>query len=202
MAHPVQIHPNLSLHLTDRALNPLLSSASTTASSSNHDLSTADNVPGNAHALDSLTLAANTAFESAKRLGLGLPQRVMVETSNGGPILLHSFMGPQAIGLQAGARREQDGRVGGMTENSGNEGYGTAMAVNGAHINKESQSEELSVEAPPLLIATVVGGSAEELREARRAAVKLERIGRGFQREWLRGQEKQDDAAGDDVGEG
>ena len=200
MAHPVQAHPNLSLHLTDRALNSLVSSAST-ASSSNHDPNATGNISSNAHALESLTLAANTAFESAKRLGLGLPQRMMVETMDKGPIVLHSYMNPAAFVAQGGARREQDAGLTGMAESGGSEGYGMAVTING-HANKESEAEELSVEAPPLLIATIVGRSADDLSEARRAAVKLERIGRGVQREWAKGQERHAEAAGDDVGEG
>lgn len=201
MPHPIQAHPNLSLHLTDRALNPLLSSACTTASSSNHDLNTSE-IAQSAHALDSLTLAANTAFESAKRLGLGLPQRVMVETEDNGPILLHSYMNPEAVGPRTGSQRNQEGRTIGISESDDPEAYRMAMAVNGNHAGKESESEELAVEAPPLLIATVVGGSAEELREARKAAIKLERIGKGFQREWVKGHDRQNNVTGDDVGEG
>jgi hypothetical protein len=39
---------------------------------------------------------------------------------------------------------------------------------------------------PPLLIATVVAAGAGDTMEARRAAAKLERMGREFQREFVR----------------
>jgi len=39
-------------------------------------------------------------------------------------------------------------------------------------------------DAPPRLVSVVVAGSADQTREARRAAARLERVGRAFQREW------------------
>jgi hypothetical protein len=47
---------------------------------------------------------------------------------------------------------------------------------------------------PPLLIGTVVARTAESAGGARRAAARLERTGRSFQREWV--------GRGDEVGEG
>lgn len=44
---------------------------------------------------------------------------------------------------------------------------------------------EESPNAPPMLISTVVAPRAEDLREARRAAGRLERIARVFQAEWV-----------------
>jgi hypothetical protein len=37
----------------------------------------------------------------------------------------------------------------------------------------------------PVLISVVVAASSDDAREARRAAARLERIGREFQREWV-----------------
>lgn len=42
-----------------------------------------------------------------------------------------------------------------------------------------------SPNAPPMLIGTVVAPKGEDLRDARRAAVRLERVAKIFQTEWL-----------------
>ena len=36
-----------------------------------------------------------------------------------------------------------------------------------------------------MLVAVVVGAGPEDGREAKRAAARLERVGRNFQREWM-----------------
>lgn len=77
MANLPSKHPHLSLHLTDRALTPLITSART---------------PAQLDALTSLTHAALSGREAALRLGLGAPQRIMVEHEVGGPVLLQSFL--------------------------------------------------------------------------------------------------------------
>ncbi|ROV92790.1 hypothetical protein VMCG_09064 [Cytospora schulzeri] len=50
--------------------------------------------------------------------------------------------------------------------------------------DSDGEGEE-SPNAPPMLISTVVAPRAEDLREARRAAGRLERIARVFQTEWV-----------------
>jgi hypothetical protein len=81
-------HPTLSLHLTDRALAPLISSARSAEQ---------------LQALSTLSQTALAAHESAQRLGLGIPQRIMVEHNSGsgpgsgireGPVLLQTFLSP------------------------------------------------------------------------------------------------------------
>ncbi|KAI9742290.1 MAG: hypothetical protein M1818_004190 [Claussenomyces sp. TS43310] len=74
-------HPSLALHLTDPALGPLVSSSTTRPS---------------LEALNALQTASLTTYTTAARLGLGLPQRVMIETARGGPVLLHSYLSPQS----------------------------------------------------------------------------------------------------------
>jgi hypothetical protein len=73
-------------------------------------------------------------------------------------------------------------------------GDGGAL-VNGVECGKDMPVEEDGaaenvVQQPPLLIASVVTPSAGEAGEARRAAARLERIGKEFQREWVREQEE------------
>ncbi|RYC54655.1 hypothetical protein CHU98_g11555, partial [Xylaria longipes] len=78
MANLPSQHPNLSLHLTDRALTPLITSARASQHLSH---------------LTSLVHTAQAAYESAQRLGLGPVQRIMVEHGDG-PVLLQTFLSP------------------------------------------------------------------------------------------------------------
>lgn len=54
---------------------------------------------------------------------------------------------------------------------------------------EEEEEKEITIQPPPLLIATVVAPSADEASNARKAAARLERMGRDFQRAWVREQE-------------
>ncbi|KAH8164771.1 hypothetical protein CIB48_g3488 [Xylaria polymorpha] len=71
-------HPSVSLHLTDRALTPLITSA---------------REPEHLSYLTSLTQTAQAAYGSAQRLGLGPAQRIMVEHGEG-PVLLQTYLSP------------------------------------------------------------------------------------------------------------
>ncbi|KAI1810285.1 hypothetical protein GGS20DRAFT_568199 [Poronia punctata] len=71
-------YPTLGLHLTDRALAPLITSARN---------------PDQLGALVALSQTALAAHETVQHLGLGLPQRIMVEHDDG-PVLLQSFLRP------------------------------------------------------------------------------------------------------------
>ena len=51
---------------------------------------------------------------------------------------------------------------------------------------EEEGEEDAAVLLPPLLVATVVAASAGDTMEARRAAAKLEKMGRDFQKEFVR----------------
>jgi hypothetical protein len=46
---------------------------------------------------------------SSARLGLGLPQRITIEMSKNGPVVLHSFLNPQAERRQSEAEKQGDG---------------------------------------------------------------------------------------------
>ncbi|KAH8811709.1 hypothetical protein F5884DRAFT_783104 [Xylogone sp. PMI_703] len=210
-------NPHLAIHLSDRSLTPLVSSSSrSTATASGNNTQ--------AQALSSLTTAAISAYDSASRLSLGLPQRVMIETSDAGPVILHSFLNPQTAQRQQQhvARRSNshtygrriveevrenmrplssttdgssvavdgfDSMVNGMTGATG--GSLGKHAVEGEDDDAEGLQSENEMQQPPLLIATVVASGTDEVREARQAAARLERMGREFQREWAREQEQQ-----------
>ncbi|GAW16262.1 hypothetical protein ANO14919_056850 [Xylariales sp. No.14919] len=78
MANLPSQHPNLTLHLTDRALTPLITSG---------------RAQEHLEPLAVLSHTALSAHESAQRLGLGALQRIMVEHDEG-PVLLQTFLSP------------------------------------------------------------------------------------------------------------
>ncbi|KAL9943347.1 hypothetical protein D7B24_005149 [Verticillium nonalfalfae] len=74
-------HPTLSLHLSDRNLHPILTSARSDTQ---------------LEALTSLATTSLTAHAAAHRLALGHPQRLMVEHGPGAPVVLTSYLDPAA----------------------------------------------------------------------------------------------------------
>ncbi|KAM0333385.1 hypothetical protein ACHAQA_002046 [Verticillium albo-atrum] len=74
-------HPSLSLHLSDRNLHPILTSARSDTQ---------------LEALTSLATTSLTAHAAAHRLALGHPQRLMVEHGPGAPVVLTSYLDPAA----------------------------------------------------------------------------------------------------------
>jgi len=201
MANQPAVHPELALHLTDRSLTSLISSAKLVS-----DVDTQSQL----QALTTLTNLAVSSYDSALRLGLGLPRRMMVETS--GPAILHAYLNPQSPLQQA--ESELDGRerdilqqtrgdmrpLSGTTENSSTtEQSGRDEDADGALIDSEAgtdtelDNERLQKEPrlPPLLIAIVVAPCTSEAGEARKAAVRLEAMGRSFQRQWIQEHEQQ-----------
>ncbi|KAK0388271.1 hypothetical protein NLU13_4516 [Sarocladium strictum] len=149
-------HPTLSLHLTDQTLHPIITSSSS-----------------NAH-LNSLTVLTNsalTAQTAVQRAGLGRPQRIMVEYPDRGPVVLQSYLESPP----SGAPTTSTGAA--STSTTATTTTTTGEAEDGATAGK--------IEEPaPMLVGVVVAGSADEVREARRAAGRLERVGREFQKEW------------------
>ncbi|KAI5926946.1 hypothetical protein F4810DRAFT_417676 [Camillea tinctor] len=233
-------HPSLSLHLTDRSLTPLITSSRT---------------PSQHQSLTSLSHTALSALESAQRLGLGVPQRIMVEHapqhqhqhSSGGPVLLQMFLAsstpsfpssaPGGIGSGSGT---SDDHASGSTRTSTSQlrtgieptaaSASSAAAQQlsslslsgeparlrgGATLDNDPSDEEGGEEeeeggggvgvgeedadAPPMLLGVVVAPTADEALEARRAAAKLERVGREIQARWTEAQGRRDGEDG--VGE-
>jgi len=181
-----------ALHLADRALTPILSSSRQTPSSSPAQSRS------QAQALSSLTTTALAAFESASRLGLGIPERIMIETQSSGPLLLHSYLNPQSIQRPRSRRAQSRETANSAVERTGlilgeNTARGSAgdqdheVLVNGTFDGEDENTDE--AQPPPLIVASVVAPSASDRVEARRAAARLESTARNFQREWIRDQE-------------
>ncbi|KAK1580388.1 uncharacterized protein LY79DRAFT_671806 [Colletotrichum navitas] len=191
-------HPSLALHLTDRALNPILTSARSQPQ---------------LEALSSLTTTALTAHAAANRFSLGPAQRIIVEHGPGSPVVLASFLnGADALpnGGEASAaaaattnnrasssapsRPVSSGVAAGATSIA--ESSAAASAGMGA-IPDPGKPDEDEGSAAPMLVGVVAAATGEEAMEARRAAGRLERVGREFQREWAA-----EEGAGDALGDG
>lgn len=192
--------PRISHHLADISLTPLLSS----------DPSSENNY----HALTTLTSSALSAHTSASRLGLGAPLRIMIETADKGPVILHSFMDPHAEdGQEGGAEAKADaagfldiGRLPdihtanseptipkpGHPNNVEGDQEGGDEVTNGMgelHLVPSAGTEATDEEkdpSAPMLIGTVVVDNYSHMRQARKAASKLEALARNVQEDWKR----------------
>ncbi|KAI1194726.1 hypothetical protein F5X97DRAFT_267038 [Nemania serpens] len=245
MANLPSQHPHLAIHLTDRALTPLISSA---------------RAKQHFDALTTLSHTALSAHESAHRLGLGPPQRIVVEHGEG-PVLLQAFLSPHAptptptlttvttplltqddqpasssaAAANGGASRsppspaqnlrQHQGALALAVESRGG-GGATAAAPTTATTNTTTTAylrggagprhdddehhhhrnhagyghhplfladdadldEDENPDAPPMLVGIVVAASADATLEARRAAARLEHVGREIQGQWTESQ--------------
>ncbi|KAF4468888.1 hypothetical protein FALBO_4231 [Fusarium albosuccineum] len=170
-------HPTLSLHLSDVTLTPLI----TSASSQSH-----------LESLTSLTSSALSSQTAAQRLGLGRPQRLMVEYPERGPVVLHSYLDPRDAVEPTTGNSNAAAVAAAAAAVSSSSRPGSARGSSHGPDSRAPRSEPpppqddpRSEDAAPLLVGVVVAGSADEAREARRASARLERVGREFQREWV-----------------
>lgn len=195
MAMATPSSAQLAIHLADRSLAPI-------TSSSRQPSSSPAQMRSQAQALSSLTNTALVAYETASRLGLGVPERILIETQAAGPIVLHSYLNPLSIqrprswrtqSRDSGDTVAEEARAGMRSiHEAADIGQRHEVLVNGVE-DGETGAEELgndSLHQPPLLVASVVAPTSADSGNARRAASRLERTGRTFQREWLREQEQ------------
>lgn len=202
--------------LADRALTPIISSVPLPTTSTTGDDDLSRNEQKRLQSLTTVTTTAVSVFDSAARLGLGLPQRVVVETKAGGPVVLHAFLNPPSRrnkgktidrenderGILEQARddlRPLTATTDGGSVNHQEVGESSVNGVTGSGQSGEDQEEEDdeeesegSSQQSPLLIASVIASS---LGEARKAIGGLERTGREIQKALIleRAQEESQD---------
>ncbi|KAH0498842.1 hypothetical protein TgHK011_006072 [Trichoderma gracile] len=155
-------HPTLALHLTDLTLTPLITSSSS---------------PAHLESLTSLASSAITAQTAAQRANLGRPQRIMVEYPNSGAVVLQSYLDPRESG--GGGGGDEAAAVSTYKHDHGTHDADAEVDADDATARTAADDA-----GPPVLIGVVVAASADDAREARRAAARLERIGREIQKEW------------------
>jgi hypothetical protein len=167
-------HPNLTLHLVDRTLTPLITSSQT---------------PQQEQSLLSISQAALGTHEAIQRLGMGLPQRIMVEHANHGPVLSHSFLNPvsaKSVTDKQSSANGQKALVAIERLSINDESQHGMHPASSAHTPGESEGlDEVDIDVPPLLISTVIAPNSDSVLEARRAAARLERIGKVVQARWV-----------------
>lgn len=165
-------HPTLSLHLTDVTLTPLITSSSS---------------PSHLESLTSLTSSALTSQTAVQRANLGRPQRIMVEYPDRGAVVLHSYLDPREHAAAAPATATATRGTTPSASSRDDAGSETDVPRTGALSTATGTAPATKLadeDSAPLLVGVVVAGSADDAREARRAAARLERVGREFQREW------------------
>ncbi|PNP57977.1 hypothetical protein THARTR1_02135 [Trichoderma harzianum] len=155
-------HPTLSLHLTDLTLTPLITSSSS---------------PTHLESLTSLTSSAITSQTTAQRANLGRPQRIMVEYPDSGAVVLQSYLDPRESG---GGHSEAESVSKYKHDHDHDHDHDADADADADDATARTGDDAVA----PVLIGVVVAASSDDAREARRAAARLERIGREFQKEW------------------
>lgn len=161
-------HPTLSLHLADDALTPLITSSRSRAH------------------LESLTSLATSALSSqtaAQRVGMGAVERIMVEYP--GAVVLQTYLQGSEDGNSSNNNRSSTTMTrGGSISTSASKKTTTTTGEGEEGEGEEGEGEEEEDMGAPRLVGVVVAGRTQEAGEAKRAAARLERVGREFQSQW------------------
>lgn len=115
----------------------------------------------------------------------------MIEYPARGPVVLHSYLCPMSLALGTPGRRarrrpSQDSlttAAGAGIDEDEDEGSGGGGGGKGDH-------DDVATDDPddpdvPMLVATVVAPAAQDLKEARRAAGRLEHVAKAVQTVWI-----------------
>lgn len=115
----------------------------------------------------------------------------MVEYPENGPVVLHSYMCPMGLALGVPGRRNNGSSeslataVGGKADDDEVRRSTPTIPVGDDDGGADAPAEDIDPSDPPMLTSTVVAPRAEDLREARRATARLEKVARVFQAEWV-----------------
>lgn len=189
----------VALHLADRALSPIFSSAdinaTTQSGGTNFDLTQASS-------LSSLTSVALTAYDASLRFGAGTPLSIMIETSSSGPILLSSFLDPYDIYKHEDHKKGQLSKASKIEDKvsdslSKSQSTGSSNIVKDVNVTDKEiinrpiskydvESDNISPPLPPLLIASAVARSSTDAVEANNGIKKLLKAGRECQKTWIK----------------
>jgi len=188
MAPPSSSNAPLSFQLSDRALTPIISSSK---SALEHHLTT----------------TAVTSYDYASRLGLGIPQRIMIE-SNSGSIILHSYLTPPStpsptqhvhnIVEQTNEERRPLEEIGTEQSHMQSAEADNKALLDGAAEPHLEDGDDLPSDNTKQLIVSVIAPSAAFSGDARRMARRLERAGLKIQRLALKQEEQKENVPSED----
>lgn len=106
----------------------------------------------------------------------------MVEYPDSGAVVLQSYLDPRESGGGGGGLSESEaGSVSRYKRDHDHDHDGHDADVD---VDDATARTPVDDAGPPVLIGVVVAASSDDAREARRAAARLERIGREIQKEW------------------
>ncbi|KAG6281385.1 hypothetical protein E4U48_007027 [Claviceps purpurea] len=137
--------PTLAIHLADKNRDPIITSSSS---------------PSQLASLTSIAAGALVSHSAIQRIGLGRPERIMVEYPDAGAVIIETFLDtPESVA--------------------------PAVAAGSAIQQAPPPLKEAHSDAPPLMAGFVIAASPRDLSRASEALVRVEMLGRRLQEEWV-----------------